>query len=101
VIDVRVFDDLSDDQWLEWQAIALIDGWHNGWLHAAQVMAHMTNQTNRIVLSQMEKPAQAAKQMKWVSGYEVAEQLQSFGQKKKKEGMTPKQAEAILRAQSR
>lgn len=97
VADVSDFNELTDAKWLEWKAVAVIDGWFNGWQKTGEIIAALNNQTNRLVAMQCKEPRSASQQMTWLSGYKVAKDMQTFG-KAAPTAMTPKQAQQILKA---
>lgn len=46
--------DAADGQLLEWQAMAIIDGWYWGpWTHTAQVIAQIHNSSMKIIGAQL------------------------------------------------
>jgi hypothetical protein len=91
---------LTPDQVKEWQAVALIDGWDNGWNHTAEILSMLHSVANRICIMQSADPAKMHKASIWVSAGEFVKNLTSFGKKKDKPqtAMTPEQAEQILAA---
>jgi hypothetical protein len=77
-------DSLTEEEWRKWQAVAIIDGWANGWSQTAEIIAQLNNQTNRMELTQVSDPQTHHKKQTWLSGSEVARQLTDFKKPKKK-----------------
>lgn len=87
---------------MEWMAIAVIDGWDNGWRHTGEILSALTIQTNRQVLTQVtpDSHKRAHDSMVWDSGYQIAERMSDFSKKafkRRQSGMNPDQAQSHFR----
>lgn len=89
-------DSLTDEQVLEWQAVALIDGWAHGWQQTAEILAAIQNQTNRVVLSNSADPKKLQARLDWTSGKQVTDELTAFA-KPKKSMLSVRKAQEILK----
>ena len=102
VVDVdSLMDSLTPEQWMEWKAAAVLDGWFEGYSKTGEVIAAINNNTNRILLQNIapDQVKQAAKEMQWFSGAEVAKNLTAFEPRKTKRKMnTVKQVEQQIAA---
>lgn len=95
-------DSLTPEQWQYWQAVAIIDGWANGWTQTAEVMAMLANQTSRQLASNPDHPRNDPL-MKWQSGNEIAQQMTKFTRKASKRSnmLTPEQAMKVLESRNK
>lgn len=75
-------DSLSPEDWLEWKAVAVIDGWYAGWAHTAEIVAAIANAATRQEITTAADPREAARKAKFKSGSEILEQLNKFKPKK-------------------
>lgn len=92
---------MTDEQLLEWQAVALIDGWANGWQQTAEIVSAIQWSANRQILQRVpsENSAAAEKEMDWSSGHEIMIKMTDYSKKKHKKNsrlQTPAQAQQIL-----
>ena len=85
-----------------WQAVAIIDGWANGWTQTAELMAMIANQSSRQLASNPDHP-RTDPLMKWQSGNEIAKQMTNFKRKPAKRAnmLTPAEALKILESRSK
>jgi len=107
VVDVdALMDSLSDEQFKEWRAIAIVDGWWNGWSQTTEIIASIQHHTNREILSRVPRESSAAafKEMDWPTGYEIAKKLTDYSKsrtKRKQQGlMSPRQYQKHLERRS-
>lgn len=99
VIDIDALDDaITDEQLLEYQAAAWIDGWYHGRTPTADVVAEIRNLGTRLMVFQSSNPEQSAKNAEWVTGYDVIDQQTKLKKKKSATMMTPDQYLKHLKA---
>ena len=94
-------DSLTDEEFQEWKAVAVIDGWANGWSQTAELLAALNYQTNRTVLLQLDSSdaKRAADKMDWKSGHEIATMMTDYSKKKPKpRGLSVNQARQFFKA---
>ena len=102
VIDIDALDDaITDEQLLEYQAAAWIDGWYHGRTPTADVVAEIRNLGSRLIVFQSSNPKQAAKEVDWVSGYDIIERQTKLKPKKSSTMMTPDQYLKHLEARAK
>ena len=97
----RLQDSLTDEQFLEWWAVGVIDGWANGWQQSAEIIAAIKNATTEQLIARAANPRQALAESKFITGNEVAKQLTDYSGKPKQNMMTPEQAKRKLAAASK
>lgn len=93
-------DALTDEQLLEHQAAAWIDGWYHGQSQTAEIVAAIRNQNNIIIAAGSTNGSEVLDNAKFHTAHSVIEQWTSTKQKreKSKTAMTPNQFHEHLKA---
>lgn len=94
-----LMDSMTTEQLSEMAAVAIIDGWYNGWSQTAEIIAAIRDNANRQLVARAAKPQQAFDAMDWRSGQEIAKLLTDYsGKQKKKKHYSPRHAAKIAQA---
>lgn len=94
IIDIDLIDDsLTEEQLLEFQAVAFIDGWYHGRTSDATIVAEIRNLGNRLIASQAAKPKEAFESMTWANTHDVIDQMTTTKRKKSKTMLSAHEAQ--------
>ena len=91
-------DSLSDEQYLEWKSVALIDGWFHGRADLAELISTLNNGFNHLRLGAAAEPKELIKTLSFTSGFDVLKKFDNFGGKKHKKRSSISDVQKILKA---
>ena len=89
---------LSPSQLLEWQALAVIDGWDHGYRQTAEILAAIQNAVSEMKINTSADPRRQLNATTWKSGWDIICDYFSFGvsKPKRRKLLSVKQAQEEL-----